>query len=492
MPQDQRYLEKHGNKWRVSIAVPAAVQSVFGRKILKHPLGTDSLELANELKGVHVTRFKRMIRNAKAGKPVVPVDPDPLVTEALSLRADLEAEATAIRFGELDDLGRNRPIMPDFIDALAERLQETGEWRRASTFHDVATGAATPIISMVDTYLAEQPFRPRQKKDYRRAVVKFVAWCQRKQLSASIEETDLKVAGRYVSEQFSAKGTPHKTANKDISALSSLWRWLAKKGHVTKAANPWPDQRFEKPKHYLTGGDAKFKRPFNDEEVATLLSGETSALLHDAMWICALSGMRVEEVASLTIQHTRNGIMSVKKGKTLAAIRDVPIHTVIAPIIVRRSEGKADQDFLFDELPRRQDDDEMERSQKIVKTFVTYRRKLMVDDRKAGHRQSRIDFHSFRRWFITKAERAAIYPSVISAVVGHGKGREGMTLGLYSGGPDPETQMRHCVEAVVAPNALRPRETQDPPKVARRPRLKLRPIPKVRKVRLVPRQRKAS
>lgn len=476
MAQDRRYLEKHGHKWRVSIAVPAALQPIFGRKILKHPLGTDSLELANELKGVHVTRFKRMIRDAKAGRPIVPVDPDPLVTEALSLRADLQAEATAIRFGELDELGRNRPIMPDLIEALAERLQVAGEWRRAATFRAVATGEATPIMTMVDVYLDEQPFRPRQKKDYRRAVVKFVAWCQRKQLSATIEDADLKVAGRYVSEQFAAKGTPHKTANKDISALSSLWRWLAKKGHVAKAANPWPDQRFEKPKHYLTGEAEKFKRPFHDEEVATLLSGKASTLLHDAMWISALSGMRVEEVASLRVQHSRSGVMSVKRGKTLAAIRDVPIHSVIADIIARRSEGKADRDFIFHELPQREDDDEKERSQKIVKTFVTYRRRLKVDDRKAGHRQSRIDFHSFRRWFITKAERAGIYPHVIAAVVGHGKGREGMTLGVYSGGPDPETQMRQCVEAVSAPNGLGPRQTEDQPNAPVRPRIKKRKL----------------
>jgi len=63
-----------------------------------------------------------------------------------------------------------------------------------------------------------------------------------------------------------------------------------------------------------------------------------------------------------------------------------------------------------------------------------------------------VTFHSFRRWFITKAEQAGIAPHIIASVVGHK--RQGMTLGLYSGGPSRE-QLRECVEAVRLPEGVK-------------------------------------
>jgi integrase len=60
------------------------------------------------------------------------------------------------------------------------------------------------------------------------------------------------------------------------------------------------------------------------------------------------------------------------------------------------------------------------------------------------------NFHSFRRWFITEAERAGQPENIIAAVVGHK--RQGMTLGVYSRGSSGE-QFRTCVEAVQFPKA---------------------------------------
>ena len=84
------------------------------------------------------------------------------------------------------------------------------------------------------------------------------------------------------------------------------------------------------------------------------------------------------------------------------------------------------------------------------KRFGYYRQRLGVHERKEGQAQSRVNFHSWRRWFITKAEQAGQPPHIFEAVVGHV--RKGMSLGLYSGGPS-EAQRRECVEAVRLPNA---------------------------------------
>lgn len=65
-----------------------------------------------------------------------------------------------------------------------------------------------------------------------------------------------------------------------------------------------------------------------------------------------------------------------------------------------------------------------------------------------GRRRSLVNFHSFRRWFITRAEQADQPENVIKAVVGHK--RQGITLSKYSAGPELQ-QAKRCVEAVKLP-----------------------------------------
>ena len=129
-----------------------------------------------------------------------------------------------------------------------------------------------------------------------------------------------------------------------------------------------------------------------------------------------------------------------------------PIHPDIADIIKRRIVDKSPDAWLFPELPEYPPESLSERSMIVSKRFVTYRRALGVDERVDGKRRSLVNFHSFRRWFITKAEQADIPPHIIASVVGHETGREGVTLGTYSGGPSIE-QRRACVEAVKLPKS---------------------------------------
>ena len=80
--------------------------------------------------------------------------------------------------------------------------------------------------------------------------------------------------------------------------------------------------------------------------------------------------------------------------------------------------------------------------------FTEYRRSVGVEEVVPGRRRSLVNFHSFRRDFITKAEQADQMEHIIAVVVG--RKRTGMTLGRYSGGPLLE-QAGRCVEAVRLP-----------------------------------------
>jgi integrase len=129
--------------------------------------------------------------------------------------------------------------------------------------------------------------------------------------------------------------------------------------------------------------------------------------------------------------------------------RGVPIHSALVDLVARRTKGKHGADDLFPEYPvPKRSTSQRERSFRASNEFTEYRRSVGVEEVVKGRRRSLVNFHSFRRYFITKAEQADQMEHIIAVVVGHK--RTGMTLGRYSGGPLLE-QARRCVEAVKLP-----------------------------------------
>ena len=460
---DRKYLEWHGNQWRVQVKVPAKARPILGKPRLVRPLHTDSLATANRLKHRVVAEFQEQIARALIeAKRRGQQEADQLTKEAFAWKAELEAENE--RPDVLDGEGvPTGGIVSGLIYERAEEIERTEGAERASYFHNVALGLQTPILSLVDAWLAERAdMKPRQRIDYRRAVRKFVAWLAETKLPGSLEGMDRKTAGRYVSDAMVAKGVHWKTANKDISALSQYWIWLIKKGH--SETNIWAGQSLRKIKP--KGDDKQPKRPFTDNEVFTLLHGIDDRLVLDAATVAALSGMRTEEIARMKVADCAGGVFRITDAKTQAGIRDVPIHRDLRQLVSRRTKGKQPDAYLFDELSDPPPGSAMERGQGITKRFVTIRRRLGVDERLPGQRQSRIDFHSFRRWFIRKAIDAIHKGATgydywtIADVVGHDRETTeaglGMTMGRYPGAA-LMADRKACVGAVKLPRRAKAR-----------------------------------
>lgn len=454
---DRRYLEWHGQQWRVQVKVPERARPILGRSRLVRPLHTDSLAVANRLKHRVIAELQEEIARALIeARRRDKHDADQLTEEAFAWRADLASDSE--RPDELNEDGVPLGgVVWSLLADRAEEIEKTEGPERSSYFYKVAQGIETPILAFVDAWLAERAdMKPRQSIDYRRAVRKFTGWLAEVKLPGSVEAVNRKIAGRYVSEAMVAKSVPWKTANKDISALSVYWKWLIKKGHTE--ANVWAGQSL--PKIKPKGEDQNSKRPFTDDEVLTLLQGITNGLVLDAVTVAALSGMRTEEIARMKIGDCAGGMFRVTDAKTQAGIRKVPIHPDLRQLVTRRTKRKAPDAYLFHELTDPPPGSAMERGQGITKRFVVIRRQLGVDERLPGRRQSRIDFHSFRRWFIRKAidalhRGAKGYDQwTIADVVGHDREATeaglGMTMGRYPGAA-PETAKRACVAAVRLP-----------------------------------------
>jgi integrase len=441
---DRRYLEQHGTKWRVVVAVPRNLHKIVGSTKLKHTLETDSLSEANRQKWAVVAELQAQIEAARnpQGQPV------DLAAEAKRLASLRRSVANDDEENGLDAYITQR------IEEIAGRVigtERDGSPRyepqrevAAQTFAGIATGQRTPIDAHRERYQAQLRVKARTLADDNRAMKYLLDWCKSENVPPFLETFSRREAIRFSDVFPELLGTKQpRTLNKYIRRLGSYWKWLEGRDEVQ--TNVWQGRTYTIPNET----DAEKERPFTDDEILQLLNGPASPEMHDLMRIGALTGARLDAIVCLRTKDCRDGNFVFKPQKKETSSRLCPIHPDLVAIVERRTEGLGEDDSIFPEWPPAKSGKSMrEHSFKASNHFTEYRRSIGVDERRDGNRRSRVNFHSFRRWFITKAEQADQPEHIIAAVVGHK--RQGMTLGVYSAGPQL-AQARRCVEAVKLP-----------------------------------------
>jgi integrase len=442
MSRANAYLARHGNTLRVQVAVPAKVQSILGAKVLFASTGTDSLALANLRKHALIHTLKTRIEAAKRQlKGQGRVD-NPLLAEAAEWRKALAGESTSY-LGEPIAIGDIEGAYSARVDELAEKEGPAA----ARLVSSIASGAI-PIMPLADDWLAlKVTLKPRQRLDYRRAVAKLEAWLLSRGTEPTVEAVTKRVASDY-RDHFVRAGAHPKTASKDISVLSGLWKEAERKSLAQD--NPWRGQSF--PKQGVPGS-ARKRPPTDDELSAILAAAPEGTLLGDAIRLLALGGMRCEELARMRVGDLQDldtplPWVDLKGSKTEAARRSLPIHSQALATYLRRAEGKGVDDYVLDELKTPPEGSAMERGQPITKLYARLLARLGIGEKEEGARQGNVDLHSLRRRWITLAEQAGHPENLIASCVGHQ--RPGMTFGRYSQGPLLE-QLRVVVESVRLP-----------------------------------------
>lgn len=463
--RDTQYLERmNGGGWRVVIDVPRNLHKPVGKSKLKEALGTDSLVVANQLKHAVVARLKGSLDQYRKDAPS-----DPLMREAMALRAALEAAGR--RVGPNDEAAYD--AISDAIVTRAEQIQgralgehqgepeyEPEREARAQTFADIARGRATPLDLPLPTFLLEKKkWGRRTVADFERALGYLKAWLRENHFQSSVEAVTRRVAGDFVSSRLAGSGLSSKSINKYVTGLSGYWKWLISKGYVE--ANVWTQQRAEKDRQE----EADKLRAFNEEEIAKLFcSKPRRGFVYEAMAIAALTGARMGVIVDLKVADCQGGAIRFRAGKHEKQSRIVPLHPDLRGVIAKRLEGKAQSDDLFPEMPPLApgDDPRKERGQMLTKSFGTYRKSVGVHDPRPRDGKSRVDFHSFRRWFISRASVAlnegatGFSPWTIAEVVAHSQDDMplDMTMRHYKD-PDATKAQRACIEAVQLPPEAR-------------------------------------
>ena len=326
-PKLGSHLEWHGSKIRVKVRVPPTVQrSAKLSAWLKVTLPTDSARTAETLKWPVIAKLKQQIEDARNGV-VSGTHADPLLAEGLLWRDAIADDPSA---GGPSDF----TVVHHLYDRVDEVVSAQGE-AKGDFLAGIALGMAPPLDSLIDPWIAEKGYRGRTAVAHRHSLRVFGAWCVAEKVAVTVEAVTRKVAGRFVTKTFIEPGIHPATANKALSALSSYWGWLLKRGHRDEAVNPWQGQ-FIKAGSRPKGEDGQgMKRPFTDTEARTLLDGITRQPLADMCLLAALSGCRITELAELKVRHVTLATddkpcisaFRIVQGKTDSAARHVPIHS---------------------------------------------------------------------------------------------------------------------------------------------------------------------
>lgn len=453
-------IEKQRQGYQAVVTVPPSLRAIVGKTKLKKGLGTRDRHVAEMRAWAAIQGLHKVLEAARRASPQT----DAMAAEAMEWRGYLQEaqqrpSGMVVRY-EMDERGRpieiteaeeQADIIADRIASRAEQIEQMEGPERAQSFADLAFGRVTPLSHHLETWLGQPGPHGRQrhertKAEYRGIVGALGEWLASQGMSPGLEHITRRVAGQYVTALHD-RGLSGARIRDLASALSGYWKWMEARGILADGANPWSRQAPAKPREVVAGGEEE-ERPFTAEEVRKLLDNAPDAALGDLMRVAALTGMRVEEICQLTAGQCQGDTFNVRGTKTAAAVRRVPIHPDLAPIVSRRIEGKSAASWLFHEFgePNRYG----KRSVNATARFHRFRVEQGVDDKAPGQRRSRVNFHSWRRWFITEALRAKQPERVVKQVVGHKLPKADVTLGVYFGG-DLDAALRECVEAVRLP-----------------------------------------
>ncbi|WP_298957618.1 integrase [uncultured Methylobacterium sp.] len=449
-PNGMHYLTAHDGLWRISMGVPRQLRDQLGTRLVKST-GTKSLGQAKMMRDRVIPEFKKKIEAAWAA---VGGKHGSLMREALATRQTLEHADDNLRDFLLQGVEEHLQEILDEESDEVEIITDEGPYiarkprpdavKKATEYRRVLAGD-TPIALYHQEFVDSLPIKPRSKLDEPRALSILLDWMEANDIEWFVENMNKRNAVRFM--DYMNKNTDLSWASKAkyFGRIKVYWKWLSIR-EVAKE-NVFRDLTLYKPET----DRADSERPYTDTEAQKILMGKPmeGARMMDVIMIAALTGARLDAVIDLKVADLSKGYFTFKKQKKEKGGREIPVHPDLSQIVARRIKGKKPEDDLFPEWPGPSGPSAKPRSSYFSKRYTKYTSDIGVRDEVEGHRRSKVNFHSWRRWFITKLERLRIREPLIAGIVGHT--RPGITLGVYSGGPEFEEAKEAIAQVRLPP-----------------------------------------
>ena len=394
-----QYLSLKYRTYHVSLDIPKDVRSSFaGKPRFTKSLQTDSLSLAERTKWQYIDYWRGLIDSARNG--------DPLLAEARSMLAlaDNQSDKERIKH-ELLDVAYD-PINRALDQAVVTAVRvASGDWVKL----------AEVVPRWTKHMLEINEVKPKTLDDFTSVVNHF--------LKSFTYLHDVQTD--QVSEWLLKQGLSISTMKKKITALRGFLIIAGAPKHILDDVI----SESKIPKSQRKAKSIDKRKHFEDVDLHTILAAvdDQDHMLTDLIKLGMFTGCRIEELCSLKLENITDTVLQIRNAKTDSGDRDVPIHVELRQLVTRLIAGSTDG-YLLSGLTLNKYGD---RSNAIGKRFGRLKTKLGFD--------RRLVFHSVRKSFITKLERAEVAPASIARVVGHEIGSQySLALSVYSAGLSEE------------------------------------------------------
>lgn len=442
MARSPTYLKQRRLGWYVQYPVPKHLWERVGSKTIERTLRTRDPIEAQRTRHAVIAAIQRELGIAEGRS--VPRAAESLLELALETREIVTAggpfaEAAELGFDASVDAFLEREGDKRGRDADGTPLLAPEDERLVRRAYKAVSGRLERTLrSQLDRYLEEQGTHITGSfvAEKRRWLESFICWAGEERDCAEVTRAEL---GNYVAEVIQKRtreGTAGKllsvsSRQKEAGAIRGFFDWLVLRGVIADDPSIGMSRTIRGTKRG-TGGA---RRPWTPKELQTVLEGIPR---DDPAWsltvLCAFSGMRREEVAQLRVADVERRMFRVREGKTPAAVRRVPIHPTIAPLVKRLSESSADG-YLIPGLTETGRD--RKRGTLVGKRFLNAIRVLGIVD-------PGLDLHAFRATVVTQ-----LHPhmelSIIQRIIGHRL--QGVTLSHYAGAL-PDKTLRDALARV--------------------------------------------
>ncbi len=279
----------------------------------------------------------------------------------------------------------------------------------------------TTVAESMESFLAERigDLTAQSHGELEKRCRAFVSWVGRNVEIATITRA---TAGQFVAKVIQTREVSRVTKTKEVSACRVWFGWAMLRGQID--LNPFDGMQGTLKKS-KKGREAN-RRTWAEGELKVILTGMKSdrreRLLFPLTLLALYTGMRLNEVCALTVgdYDAEAQVIHVREGKSMAAVRVVPVHPAIRNLLDGLVENTGDGYLLPGLVPGGPD---RKRGHGIGKTWGRRIRTLGIADR-------RLVFHGLRATFITAALNAGAPKEVVQQVAGHE--REGVTMKSYA------------------------------------------------------------
>lgn len=248
----------------------------------------------------------------------------------------------------------------------------------------------------------------------------------------------------YLDQLTDSKGIPltSKTKKQHIWAGNTFWKWAMKYDPDWRQQYKGQASPFDKHDLPVIKGESVSWSVFSRKEVERLQHAAVDkgdAALADLITLAAYTGARLEEIGrihrdTITFEGVIPTSFKILESKTEAGVREVPIHSALAPLVLALLEDSKDGYLL---------------AGRSLGESNRYGNRLDALGKRFGRLKTTLGFdktfvlHSIRKTAITEVHQSKADPTVMPALFGHETGM--ITFDLYSAGPSLE-QKREVIE----------------------------------------------